>query len=221
MKDKIFWIAVAALVILAGISSVLHYRNEQPLVFSESLDLTAVTVDEKELTLSDLAYYIGAEELEIEDQANVYDRENRNLYWGLRLRFGLFLKTAAKQMVLDSAVHDEIFSRMAQEAGVSLEKEEQKTVELKCYDFWSDLTQEQRARFGVDRSALMECMERVALAEKYQFLYALDHNILYDDLSVDGEAYETMRKEHTVRENRSVWKRVDFGDIVVERIEYE
>lgn len=221
MKDKIFWLAITAFVVLAGVFSVSFYEKKQPLVFAESLELVAVTIDEEALTLEDLAYYIAAEELVIEEQANVYDMENRNIYWGLRLGAGKFIKLEAKRIALDSAIHDEIFFRMAKEAGVSLDEKEREIVELKCYDLWSDLTEEQRARLGIGEDALLKSMERVALAEKYQFLYALDHSIVSEDFAVDGEGYEALRKEHTVRENKSVWSRVDFGAIVVERIEYE
>ena len=130
MKHKIFWAVVAVFVLFAGGMSVYSYQQGLSLVYRDSLSIPAVTVDERTLTMGDLAYYIAAEELEIESQARVYDLENTNQYWGLRLGPGKFIKSEAKQLILDTAVHDEIFYQMSQEAGFALEEEDKERLAL-------------------------------------------------------------------------------------------
>lgn len=215
MKHKIFWAVVAVFVLFAGGMSVYSYQQGLSLVYRDSLSIPAVTVDERTLTMGDLAYYIAAEELEIESQARVYDLENTNQYWGLRLRPGKFIKNEAKQLILDTAVHDEIFYQMAQEAGFSLEEEDKERLALQQYDFWSDLTVEQRERLGVKKEALMERMEEIAISQRYQFAYGMEHSIVIEDYAVDGEKYEDLLKEHHVKVNKSQWKRIPFGEVIL------
>ena len=215
MKYKAFWIAVVAFVIAAGGMSFFSYQQKQSLVYQESLMIPAVTVDERELTMGDLAYYIAAEELEIEKQAKIYDLENTDKYWGMRLRPGKFIKIEAKEMILDTAIHDEIFYQMAKEAGFTLGEEEQERLALRQYDFWSDLTEEQQERLGVEQQELMERMEQIATAQQYQFIYGMEHSIVADDYAVDGEKYQDLLKEHDVKVNRSEWNRLPFGEVVL------
>ena len=171
MKYKIFWAVVVLFVIAAGGMSFFSYQQKQPLVYHESLMVPAVTVDERTLTMGDLAYYIAAEELEIEEQAKIYDLENTDKYWGMRLRPGRFIKIEAKEIVLDTAIHDEIFYQMAMDAGFTLGEEEQESLAMRQYDFWSDLTEEQQERLGVEKQELMDRMEQIAIAQQYQFVY--------------------------------------------------
>ena len=65
MKGK--WhvtIILVLLVILTGIEAYRSYENRQMLVYTESLSEIAVTVDEKELTLFDIAFYVAYQEKE-------------------------------------------------------------------------------------------------------------------------------------------------------------
>lgn len=215
MKHKVFWAAVVVFVIAAGGMSFFSYQQKQPLLYRESLMVPAVTVDERTLTMGDLAYYIAAEELEIEKQAKIYDLENTDAYWGMRLRPGRFVKSEAKEMILDAAIHDEIFYQMAEEAGFTLDEEEQERLALRQYDFWSDLTEEQQERLGVEKQELMERMEQIAIAQQYQFIYGMEHSIVAEDYAVDGEKYQELLEEHSVKVNRSEWNRIPFGEVVL------
>lgn len=215
MKYKIFWVAVAVFVLFAGGISVYSYQQRQPLLYRESLSVPAVTVDERTLDDGDLAYYIAVEELEIESQAKVYNFENPNEYWGIRIGFGRFIKPEAKQLILDTAVHDEIFYQMAKDDGFVLQEEEKERLALQQYDFWSDLTEEQRERLGVGKEDLMERMEEIAIAQRYQIVYGMEHSIVIEDYAVDGEKYQDLLKEHRVKVNKSQWKRIPFGEVIL------
>ncbi len=215
MKYKIFWAVVVVFVIAAGGMSFFSYQQKQPLVYHESLMVPAVTVDERTLTMGDLAYYIAAEELEIEEQAKIYDLENTDKYWGMWLRQGGFIKIEAKEMVLDTAIHDEIFYQMAMDAGFTLGEEEQESLAMRQYDFWSDLTEEQQERLGVEKQELMDRMEQIAIAQQYQFVYGMEHSIVAEDYAVDGEKYQELLEEHSVKVNRSDWNRIPFGEVVL------
>lgn len=190
------------------------YGKSQPVVYAECVENTIITVDDRALSVGDLAYYIAAEEQEMEQQARVYDMENTNRYWSLRLHGTTFLKSEARQLILDTAIHDEIFYQMAKKAEVTLDEEEQSRLESRQYDFWSDLTEEQQSALGVTKEALWKRMGEIALAQKYQIEYGMEHSVIAEDYEVGGEGYEQLLKEHSYRVNQALWQRIPFGNIL-------
>ena len=77
--------------------------RDRTIIFNKSLDLQVMTVDDTAFTLEDVAFYIAYEEMKVEEDANVYDSTDTNRYWNLHIN-GEFVRTAAKQHVLDMAV---------------------------------------------------------------------------------------------------------------------
>lgn len=217
LKKKILYASVViAFFALLGVSAAYSYENKKALVYNECLDLTAVTVDGEILTMSDLAYYIAREELAVEEQAKVYDYEDTKKYWKLNISYGKFMKTEAKDLVIDIAVHDYIFYRMALEQGVVLDEEEERLLELYQSDLWNDLGEEGREGLGVSEETFKEMMSRAAIGQKYQEEYTLEHATDLEDYDLDGEKYQEMLKEHKIKTNRRVWNRIPFGDIVIQ-----
>ena len=83
------------------------------------------------------------------------------------------MKLTAKQAALDMAVHDEIFYQMAVAEGMKLDvTERQNILENDESDFWSDLEDWQREQLGISEEELDSEMEKIALADKYQSIYA-------------------------------------------------
>lgn len=219
MKNIKIWLGAVLVLVVAGIVSWQSYQQKQPIVYADHTDTVVVTVDGNKLTLRDFSYYIAAQELNVEAQAAVYDSSNTRTYWGMRLGKGKFVKTAAKESVLDAVIHDEIFYRMAVEAGFVLEKPDQTELSAKQDDFWSDLTEEQRERLGVTKEELDEVMYRAALAQKYQQAYTLEHTTDSEYYDVGEEGYEELLQQHSCKIKKKVWERVPFGEIILEHPE--
>ena len=79
-----------------------------------------------------------------------------------------FLREQAKQTVVDMTIHDTLFYQMATAEKITLSEEEEQYLANDQQDFWSDLTEEQRARLGVDEETIDASMRKMALAQKYQ-----------------------------------------------------
>lgn len=216
LKQKLRFIAVVLiLVVVLGALAFQEQKKRQDIVFAESLEMVAVTVDERELTLRDMAFYIAHQELEMEDMARIYNAEDTGEYWNLYTNH-TFLRAEAKQSVMDIAIHDEIFYQLALQEEIELTAEEEAHLANDQYDFWSDLEEEQREALGVSEEVLKESMHKLALAEKYQYLLAEMNHKTYDDYAVGGLAYEKMLLEHTYSVNESVWTKIGFGSITVD-----
>lgn len=215
MKQKLkFTIILLVIVVALGVMSFNEYQSRQNLVFSNSLEEVVLTVDGRELTLKDMAFYIAYQEGEIEKAARIYNPEDTDEYWNLYTN-NTFLREAGKQAALDMAVHDEIFYRLAVEEGLELSEEEETHLANDRYDFWSDLEEEQRAALGVSEEILAESMRKIALAEKYQYLLAEMKQKSAEAYAFSGAAYEKLLEEHEYAIEEDVWERVPFGGVTV------
>lgn len=215
MRQKLqFTVILLVIVMGLGVWSFFEYRNKQELIFAESLDETAVTIDGYALTLKDIAFYIAYEEQKIEETARIYNPENTSEYWNIYTNH-TFLREEGKQTVLEMAIHDEIFYQLAIENGMNLTVEEEKHLANDWYDFWGDLEEEQRVALGVTEKNIAESMRKIALAEKYQHLLAEMEQKEFEVYSVYGQTYEKLREEHDCVVNEEIWARVPFGSITV------
>lgn len=215
MRQKLTFTAIViALVIMAFIVAYREQESKQKLSFPDSLELTAVTVDGKVLTLRDMAFYIAYEEGQIEQDAKVYNPDNTGEYWNLFTNH-TFIRSAGKQTAMDMAVHDEIFYQLAMTEGLELTEEEETYLVNDQYDFWSDLEEGQRKRLGVSEDDVKSTMRKLALAEKYQYLLAAMNNKDFDEYSITGAAYQKLLEEHDYELDTATWDRVPFGSITV------
>lgn len=216
MKKKSILIVVIVICIIAGLGYYSYYTNKMKeiLVYKDVLDETAVTVDSKVLLVRDMAFYVAYEERTVEDQAEIYDDEDTNAYWNLHIN-GEFMKVTARKAAMNMAVHDEIFYEMAQAEGISLSEEETATLEQKQSDFWMDLSDEAKERLTVSQDEINEVMGRMALAQKYQSIYAGMQGAGYEDYDFEGDAYLKLKEQHQVVINEKVWDRLDFGNITL------
>lgn len=216
MKKKSILILVVVICILAGLGYYSYHTNKmkEKLVYRDVLDEVVVTVDSKQLLARDLAFYVAYEERTVEDQAEIYDDEDTNAYWNLHIN-GEFMKVTARKAAMNMAVHDEIFYEMAEKEDISLSEEETSTLEQKQSDFWMDLSDEAKERLTVGQDEINEVMRRMALAQKYQNIYADMQGGSYEDYDFEGDAYLKLKEQHQVTVNEKVWDRLDFGNITL------
>ena len=214
-RKFIVTIALAVLVLILGIYSIRTGRSRQKLVYAESLDLVAVSVNGSELTLRDLAFYVAYEEQEVYKEALVYDADDPKKYWNLHID-GVFVADAARNAAIQMAIHDELFYRMAVADEGTLSEEERAAMESSEEDFWNDLCDEdQTDRLGITREDLHRTMERIALAQRYQTIYALSRGEAYEEYAFSEEAYEAYRDKQKIKIADQVWNRVDIGSVTL------
>lgn len=207
--------------VLIGIVVILAYliirtRQKQTYFdFPKALDEVVAVIDQEELTVRDMAFYIAYEEGQVEKDASVYNPEDTGEYWKIFTN-STFVRTEAKKTALDMAIHDEIFYQLAESEGMELDDEEEKYLANTQYDFWSDLGDEQKEALGVGQDVLKESMRKIALGEKYQKLLAAINGEEFEAYSFGGDAYQKLLEEHDCEVVEEVWDRVHFGSITVD-----
>lgn len=216
MEKRIRFTVILVLILVVLIAfSTQSAKKKENLVFNQSLDKAALSVDDKDLSLSDIAFYVAYEEKTIQEQAIVYNPDHPNQYWNLHTD-GQFIKVSAKQAVIDMAVHDEIFYEIAAAEGIMLDADETEYLSNDEMDFWSDLSDWQREQLGITEEQLDEQMKKIALANKYQSIYAQMNGKEYEAYNFDGEEYAKILSQHKYEINDEVWDRVDFGNITLD-----
>ncbi len=103
IRKHITTIILAVLAVIAGVYAYNYHDMKQNIVYNEHLEDVAVTVNGKELTLRDMAFYVAYEEMNVEKQALVYDSDNPNKYWNIHTN-GEFVRVAARKAAMSMAI---------------------------------------------------------------------------------------------------------------------
>lgn len=207
------------IILIVGILAVAAYgvyyglQSRQTLVYAEHLEDVCVTVDGRDLTLADVAFYVVYEETKVEQQAEIYNADNTKDYWNGHVN-GIFIQADAKRTALGMAAHDAIFYNAAVEKGLELTEEDKEYLENSRTDFWMDLYDEQMDNLPVSDEQINESIDKMALAQKYQRWIAEQNGRTYNEYDWDGYDYEQLvEASHKIEENDSVWNRVNVGEV--------
>lgn len=218
-RRKQSWIfTIILLLIIVGISigSSWQTKQRQQLVYTESLDKVAASVNGTKLTLREIAFYVAYEEAEVEKQAFAYDAEHPKKYWGIRLN-KTYVYAAARNAVIQMAIHDEVFYEMAMQEEIELTDDEKQTLEDRTNEFWQDLVEDgKNVLLGVQEADIAETMRRIAYAEKYQSIYAQMKEASYEDYDFSGDAYTRLLEKQDYSINKNVVKRLGVGSITLQ-----
>jgi hypothetical protein len=212
------WCLTATLVlILIGMGGYSYWKGSlrSSLVYPESLDCVAATVNGNALTLRDLAYYVAYEETEVERQAYVYNPDDTNQYWNLHAN-NTYIRSAARNAAIQMAIHDELFYRMALEEEITLSDEEEELLAESIREAWDDLADYGKdTRLGVSRDDIAQTLTHIAYAEKMQYIYANIKGLEEEDFYFYSDSYLAFLEEQDYKISEDVWGRVDFGNVTL------
>ena len=74
-------LVLLVLVIATGLAAYKQQVQRTKLVYADSLDMVALTVDEEELDLRDMAVYVALQEKKVQQDALVYNPDKPESYW--------------------------------------------------------------------------------------------------------------------------------------------
>ena len=206
---------LVAVLLVLGYQSLQNGKQRSKINYKDDLDEVAICVDGEELTLRDMAFYVAYQEGEVDKQARVYNPEDPHKYWITPIN-GQYIQQAAKEAMIQMAIHDEIFYKMALEEGVSLTQEEESSLENTMEDFWYDLLdREGNEALGVTEEEIRDTMVKIALAQKYQQLYAEIQGCSSEDFAYGTDRYLRLMEAHRVEIKEELWKRIQLGVITV------
>jgi len=215
MKERARTTLVLLVLVLAtGMAAYYQQVQRTDLVYADSLDVVAMTVDGEDLDLREMAVYVVYQEKTVQQDAMVYNHEKPEKYWNTYTNQH-FVRSVAENAIKDMAAHDEIFYQMAITEGLELDETEIAYMENEITDFFMDISDEQMARLGVTKDDIKNAMQKIALANKYQSILAQIEGVAYSEYDYTGQYYEALATEHIIVEHEEVWNRISVGSITV------
>ena len=213
-KFRVLWIFA---ILFAMFSVIADYSrvNREDIVYPESLDMVVATVGEEDITLREFALYVAYQENEVQQQANVYDPEDTRRYWNVHTD-GVYISHAARNEAMSMAIHDELFYQLALELNVALTEEERVILQNDVEDFWFDLTDDNKEeRLGIRKEDIYTAMEKIAYAQKAQYICAGIDGVDYADYDYHEEVFIDFLSDYEYEVKDRVLNRLDFGDITL------
>ncbi|MBR2403189.1 MAG: hypothetical protein IKB01_10590 [Lachnospiraceae bacterium] len=207
-------LVLLVLVVATGLAAYRQQVQRTRLVYADSLDMVALTVDGEEIDLRDMAVYVALQEKKVQQEALVYNPGKPESYWNAYTNQH-FVRAVAENAIKDMAAHDEIFYRMAVSEGVELSESEEAYLANELIDFFMDVSDEQMAQLGVEDEDIEAGMYKIALANKYQSILAQMEGVAYEEYDYTGTLYEALLSGHEVSMEKEVWSRIAVGNITV------
>lgn len=211
---KRFKKAGVLIVCLSLMSLSLSACGKKEVLPADNKEEVILTIDDREITLGDLAYYIYSVEQLVQQQAYVYDKDDPTLYWKLYTN-GKFLKLLAKDMCLERAERDFILAAEADNKGIKLSEEQTEGARDFAEETFSDIDSTIINRLGLTQDMLTETILRAQLAEYYAKTIVEEESLAEDDLKVGGSYYNALKDKHNIEVKEDEWEEVEFGKITV------
>lgn len=192
-----------------------HQRALEYLDYADSLDLAAAKMNGEEITLRKIGFYVAYEEAMVEEQAAAYSPEDTEQYWNLHTNRG-WIRVISQKAAMNMALHDTLFAQMAEEAGITLSAEETADIQEAEAFFWEDYMDDVKLeRMGIQPEDLHDAIEKMAYAQKYQEIYAVEQEEAAWEYDIGGSAYEKLLKKQDYKIYKEVWEHVDFGNVTL------
>lgn len=202
------------IVCLSLMSLSLSACGKKEVLPADNKEKVILTIDDREITLGDLAYYIYSVEQLVQQQAYVYDKDDPTLYWKLYTN-GKFLKLLAKDMCLERAERDFILAAEADNKGIKLSEEQTEGARYFAEETFSDIDSTIINRLGLTQDMLTETILRAQLAEYYAKTIVEEESLAEDDLKVGGSYYNVLKDKHNIEVKEDEWEEIEFGKITV------
>lgn len=203
------------IVIVMGKYSFSKGSTKDKVEYPKELELVAATVNGHELTLRNLAFYVAYEEAEVERQAYIYNPDNTNIYWNLHAN-NTYIRKAARNAAIQMALHDELFYQLALEEGLVLNEEEEAILQETIDEYWTELVDYGKDEMlGVIREDISHTLEKIAYAQKMQYIYANINGMDEQDYDFTSDSYLDYLEMQNYKIYEDVWGRVDFGNVTL------
>lgn len=223
-KLKIF--AIISLGFLLILISIFYYRYMQnkKFVYNKNLNSTAVTINETEVTLENMSYYVVMVEQQIQEMAVSYNPDKPEELWNTHFSAGpdsVFTRDYAKSLAMELCIYDYIMQAEAEKKGFSMSDEHKEMCEDYTQKIYDGLSSKARENVGVTMDNLSVMVERHELVKAYVLTVSenfkeQNENVDVSVLNYDGEFYKTViYPNYKVTVNDSIWDDVNFGNLTV------
>lgn len=215
---------VIGVLLIGGFINV-WYEQTHKFRYEDHLSDIIMKVDDREVSVQELGYYIYTVEQFVDQQARLYNPEDPGQYWNTHFSAGLqskFISDMAEDTVYSTCICDFIYESMALEEGYSLSAEEIKDAGQKAEEMFQKLTEQQRQKTGLTPEIIQKTEERKLLVSKYadDYIDTVDFTGYSgrpeELISAGGDYYEAeILPGHTIWYNTKLKEKIEIGKITL------
>ncbi len=220
---------LAFILVLAAICVVIGMiRMRKRFVFEERLSDIVLQVEDTNISLKEISYYIMLLEADVDKAARIYDAENPRAYWNLYMNQETqegyesgYISDLAKQAVMDNCILDNIYYKEAVAAGFTLTPELLEDIRYEANKKCETMTKRQREKTQLNPEEMYLIMEKAYTARQYMasLAAAADEKMLQKlliEYDIGGDLYENIKQKYHVAIDESLWDNVIMGTITVD-----
>lgn len=217
-KNSDKWCVVAISIIFLSVLAFLYISQTKDFSFKEHLDETAMTVEDKDITLKEAAYYIMVIESNGDAVAVQYNDKDHKRYWNIYLNDGdsksNFLNEQAEDDAISACIRDEIYYREALSKGISLDSEEEEQVKEDAYEQEKLMTGKMYEVTEYEYTDFYHIIKKIAIARKY-VTTLMEQGYKEDELDYGGSYYNDIEDKYKVEINEELWEEISLGSITI------
>lgn len=218
-KRKNFIMVICILLILFSIAAFFAIasvqRERNAFDFHESLNEVVITVDSEEVTLKEAAYYILVAETNQNAAANIYNENDPNALWNIRINYNFF-RGLARKTIINSCIRDNIYYLQALEEGYELSEEQKEEIEQAALEEIRKMTDYQRELTAYEKDDMIQVLTKIQYAKNY-VADLIEEGYEQEELDVDGEKYEKIAENYKVSTNDDIWENLVIGKVTINR----
>lgn len=218
----VFVLLIVAVCIFLG---VLKHRTRFD--FVESLPEIVLSVDETNISLQEISYYIMKLEADVDQTARLYDSQNPKAYWNVYLNQQTaegyesgYVSDLAKNAVMDYCIRDNIYYKEAVQSGFALSQEAMEGIRYEAQHAYETMSIRQREMTQLTAEQFALIMEKEETAHQYmvKLAFGSDEGMLqaiFLELDVGGNLYEQMKEKHVIAIDTNLWDNVKVGRVTI------
>ena len=211
--------AVLIVMIVLGI-----FRMNKGFVYRDNLDTIVITVNDTNISLKELTFYIMKVEETGQERALLYNEDNPLAYWNLYMQNenqdSGYMTNIAKQSAIDYCIRDNIYAKEAAKAGIEFTADEDEDLRYDAQTAFELMTNRQRMASELTSDDFYIILYKQQLSFKYMAYMAendkdgtLESIMLKYD--VGGTYYESLKMNYDIYINKDVLDNVKVGYVTV------
>ena len=223
LKKEAKIVIFGAIIIVLAACGILIYSHMNRFDYISNLSENAVTINDTNICLRELSYYIIKVEKTGQERAVAYNKNNPGSYWNLYMNEANdsgYVSDIAKRAAVNYCIRDNIYYMEALKKEYSLTEEEQSDLKYDAQNMYETMTLLERTMTELSQADYEIILLKERLAYKYMTdLVTSDDSgqlesyvLKYD---IGGDYYEAIKSTYSIIFNEDLLENVRVGFITV------
>lgn len=174
-------------------------NSSGPLLEGDLTKKTIMTVNDENITMDTMMYYIMQQEAEYSYNDLYYTASYGTSYWDLEMEDTdppTTVRQEVQDYIMEIAQMYEVFYQEAKKKGYELTKEDTDEAEVNAYTIWQSMSEHQKKVTNLTEESLTEIFKKISLATKYYD--EIDARIEIDEDAVTKDIHPEDYKEYAI-----------------------